>query len=51
MQCEDPQNHMPKNLMNINDILKEMLALLVVSKGAQIMLMLKLNRFPKCLSC
>lgn len=29
-----PQNHMQRNLMSINDILKEMLDLLVVSKDA-----------------
>lgn len=42
---------MQRNLMNINDILKGMLDLLVVSKATWIMLMLKPNRFPKCLSC
>lgn len=34
MQYEDPQKHMQRNLMSINDILKEMLDLLVVSKDA-----------------
>lgn len=29
MQHEDPQKHMHRNLMSINDILKEMLDLLV----------------------
>lgn len=34
MQNEDPQKHMHRNLMSINDILKEMLDLLVESKNA-----------------
>lgn len=51
VRFEDPLNYMHRNLISINDILKDMLDLLAISMDAQMVLMLKPNRFPKCLSC